>query len=169
MKTGLQKKITDTFEQLYKTLSSFSNKELNTVPYEGSWTAGQVIQHLILASSDYPKMCSGPTETTTRKPDEKVKDIETLFLNFDIKMQSPEFIMPLDKKYDKNSLTLSLQKIEEELLHVSETYDLKLICLDSEIPSFGKFTIYEWINFSLIHIQRHIKQLNTIFENVTKK
>jgi hypothetical protein len=169
MKTRLQKKITDTFEQLYKILSSFSDKELNTVPYEGSWTAGQVIQHLILASSGYPEMCSGPTEKTTRKPDEKVKDIEALFLNFAIKMQSPEFIKPLDKKYDKNSLTLSLQKIEKELLHVSETYDLTLTCLDSEIPSFGKFTIYEWINFSLIHIQRHIKQLNIIFENVTKK
>jgi hypothetical protein len=169
MKTKLQKKITETFEQLYKILSSLSETELNTVPYEGSWTAGQVIQHLILASSGYPEMCSGPTEKTTREPDEKVKDIAALFLNFTIKMQSPEFIIPLDKKYNKNSLTLALQKIEEELLRVSETYDLTLTCLNSEIPTFGKFTIYEWINFSLIHIERHIKQLNTIYQEVTKQ
>ncbi|MEA9415410.1 DinB family protein [Flavobacterium sp. PL02] len=169
MKTLLQKKITETFEQLYKILSSLSETELNTVPYEGSWTAGQVLQHLILASSGYPEMCSGPTEKTTREPDEKVKDIAALFLNFTIKMQAPEFIIPLDKKYNKNSLTLSLQKIEEELLHVSETYDLTLICLNSEIPTFGKFTIYEWINFSLIHIERHIKQLNTICQEVTRQ
>lgn len=169
MKTLLQKKITETFEQLYKILSSLSETELNTVPYEGSWTAGQVLQHLILASSGYPEMCSGPTEKTTREPDEKVKDIAALFLNFTIKMQAPEFIIPLDKKYNKNSLTLSLQKIEEELLHVSKTYDLTLTCLNSEIPTFGKFTIYEWINFSLIHIQRHIKQLNTICQEVTRQ
>jgi hypothetical protein len=167
MKTELQKKITETFEQLNGILSSFSEDKLNEAPDKGSWTAGQVIQHLIMASSGFPEMCSGPTEKTTRKHDEKVKDIAALFLNFTIKMQSPEFIIPSDTKYNKNSLTLSLQKIEEDLLHVTETYDLTLTCLNSEIPTFGKFTIYEWINFTLIHIQRHIKQLNSIFQTVT--
>ncbi|MCV9927220.1 DinB family protein [Flavobacterium sp. LS1R49] len=169
MKSALQKKIIETFEQLNEILSSFSESELNTAPYKGSWTAGQVVQHLIMASSGYPEMCSGPTEPTTRKHDEKVKDIEAIFLDFSIKMQSPEFIIPPDIEYDKNSLTLSLQKIEEELLHISGTYDLTLTCLNFEIPPFGKFTIYEWINFSLIHIMRHTKQLNAIFKGLANR
>lgn len=169
MKTKLQKKITETFEQLNEILSSFSESELNIAPYKGSWTAGQVVQHLIMASSGFPEMCSGPTEMTSRKPDEKVKDIEALFLDFSIKMEAAEFIMPQDIEYNKNSLTLSLQKIEDELLHISETYDLTLTCLSFEIPTFGKFTIYEWVNFTLIHMQRHIKQLNAIFRAVTNK
>lgn len=162
MKTELQKNIVETFKALNDKLSSFSETELNTVPFEGSWTAGQVIQHLVMGCSGYPKMCAGKTEKTSRKPDEKVKEIEALFFNYDIKMQSPEYIIPRNIEYSKNALALSLLKIEKELLSVSETDDLTLTCLDSEVPGFGKFTIYEWVSFALIHIQRHLSQLQAI-------
>lgn len=162
MKTEIQKNIIETFKELNHKLASFSETELNTIPFEGSWTAGQVIQHLIMGCSGFPEMCAGKTEKTSRKPDEKIKEIETLFFNYDIKMKSPEYIIPPDITYNKNSLTLSLLKIEQELLTVSETYDLTLTCLDSEVPGFGKFTIYEWVSFALIHIKRHLSQLQEI-------
>jgi len=169
MKTELQKNIVNTFKELNESLSSFSETELNIIPFEGSWTAAQVIRHLIMGCSGFPKLCAGKPEKTTRKPDEKVKDIEALFFNYDIKMESPEFIIPPNIKYNKNSLALSLLKIEKELLDVSENYDLTLTCMDSEIPGFGKFTIYEWISFALIHIKRHLSQLHAISKIVTKQ
>lgn len=169
MKTELQKNIVNTFKELNESLSSFSETELNSIPFEGSWTAGQVIRHLIMGCSGFPKLCAGKTEKTTRKPDEKVKDIETLFFNYDIKMKSPEFIIPPNIEYNKNSLTLSLLKIENELLEVSENYDLTLTCLDSEVPGFEKFTIYEWISFALIHIKRHLSQLHDISKIVKEQ
>lgn len=168
MKTELKKNIATNFEQLNTVLSSFSESEINVSPFEGSWTAGQVAQHIIMSMSGFPKLCNGNTEKTTREPDVKVKNIKAVFLDFTVKMESPEFINPLNKEYNKNSLLLSLQKIEKELLNISETCDLTLTCLDFELPSFGKFTIYEWINFGLIHSQRHLQQLNAIFEKVTK-
>ncbi|QSB28866.1 DinB family protein [Flavobacterium sp. CLA17] len=169
MKTELQKNVIETFKDLNHKLASFSETELNTVPFEGSWTAGQVIQHLIMGCSGFPKMCAGKTEKKSGKPDEKVKDIEALFFNYDIKMKSPEAIIPSNITYNKNSLALSLLKIEKELLNVSETCDLTLTCLDFEIPGFGKFTIYEWVSFALIHIRRHLSQLQTIGKVVTEK
>lgn len=169
MKTALQKSIVETFKELNEALSSFSERELNIVPFEGSWTAGQVVKHLIMGCSGYPEMCSGKTEKTTRKPDEKVKDIQALFFNYDIKMTAPESIIPSNTEYNKNSLTLSLLKTEKELLTISETYDLTLTCPDFEIPGFGKFTIYEWISFALIHIKRHLRQLNSISRMVVKQ
>jgi hypothetical protein len=168
MKTEVQKNIVETFKKLNEILSSFSEEELNTVPYKGSWTAGQTAQHIILACSGYPELFAGKTEKTTRKPDEKVKDIEALFLNYNIKMDSPDFLKPEIKDYHKNSLTLSLLKIESELLEASENYDLSLTCLEFQLPGFEKFTIYEWINFALIHAQRHTKQLNDIFRYETQ-
>lgn len=169
MKAELQKNVIDTFKELNHKLASFSETELNTVPFEGSWTAGQVIQHLIMGCSGFPEMCAGKTEKKSGKPDQKVKDIETLFFNYDIKMKSPEAIIPSNITYSKNTLTLSLLKIEKELLNVSETYDLALTCLDSEVPGFGKFTIYEWVSFALIHIQRHLNQLQAIGKVVIEK
>jgi uncharacterized damage-inducible protein DinB len=167
MKTTVQKNIVDTFKNLNEILSKFSEEELNAVPYQGSWTAGQVVQHIILADSGYPELFGGNTEKTTRKPDEKVKDIEGLFLNFNIKMDAPIFLKPEKKDYSKNALNLSLLKIESELLNSADTYDLTLTCLDFQVPGFDKFTIYEWLYFVISHTQRHTNQLHTIFKMLT--
>jgi len=168
MKATLKQNIVETFSQLNAILSSFSEKEMNTIPFEGSWTAGQVADHLIMAMSGLPELCNGKTEKSLREPDEKIKNIKTMFQDLSIKMESPEFINPSKKENNKNSILLSLQKIEQDMLHIAETNDLTLTCLDFELPVFGKFTIYEWVSFALIHSQRHIQQLNTIFQKVAK-
>lgn len=81
-------------------------------------------------------------------------------------MDSPDFLKPKIIDYNKNSLSLSLLKIESDLLDSADKYDLTLKCLDFELPDSGKFTIYEWISFALIHTQRHIHQLNTILSHL---
>lgn len=168
MNSDVQKDIVETFKKLNEVFSKFSENEINQIPFQGSWTPGQVVQHIILACSGFPQLFSGNTEKTTRKPDEKIKDIEGLFLNFSIKMDSPIFLIPAKKEYSKNELSLELLKIESELLDCAEKYDLTLTCLDFEVPGFEKFTMYEWIDFALVHTQRHTHQLNTIFQYITK-
>ena len=166
MKETLQKNIVETFRKLNETVNSFSQDEINSVPYKGSWTAAQVVQHIIIACSNYPELFAGNKEETNRKPDEKIKELEAVFLNFDVKMDSPDFLKPKIIDYNKNSLSLSLLKIESDLLDAADKYDLTLTCLDFELPDSGKFTIYEWISFALIHTQRHIHQLNTILSHL---
>ncbi|MBS7256558.1 DinB family protein [Flavobacterium branchiicola] len=166
MKTLIQKNSIDTFQKLNETLSLFTESDLNKIPYEGSWTAGQVVQHIILADSGFPQLFAGKTEKTTRKPDEKVKDIDALFLNFNLKMDAPVFLIPEKKEYNKNDLNLKLLKIESELLECAENYDLTLTSLDFQLPGFDHFTFYEWIDFALVHTQRHTNQLNKIFKSL---
>ncbi|KAF2511459.1 DinB family protein [Flavobacterium zhairuonense] len=168
MKTEVKKNIVETFKKLNKTLDSFSEEELNTVPYKNSWTAGQTAQHIILACSGYPELFAGKTEKTIRKYQEFVPQLEGIFLNFSVKMNSPEFLKPENKEYNKNSLTLALQNIESDLLTATENYDLTLTCQDFQVPGFDKFTIFEWINFALVHTQRHTHQLNSIYKMLTK-
>lgn len=167
MKTVLQKDIVETFKKLNDTLSSFSEEEINTVPFQGSWTPGQVVQHIIMGNSGYPELFEGKTKATIRKYDEHVKELESIFLNFNTKMDAPDFLKPEMKNYNKNSLTLALLKIESDLLNASENYDLTLTCLDFQIPGFENFTIYEWINFALVHSQRHTHQLQKISHYIT--
>lgn len=168
MNTNVRKDIVETYKKLNDTLSKFSESELNLIPYQGSWTAGQVVQHIILACSGFPELFAGNTEKTTRKPDEKIKDIDGLFLNFNIKMDAPVFLQPEKKEYSKNALNMKLLKIESELLDSASKYDLTLTCLDFQVPGFDKFTMYEWIDFALVHTQRHTHQLNNIFQYITK-
>lgn len=168
MNETLQKNIIETFRELKETVILFSQEEINLVTYKGSWTAGQVVQHIIIACSGYPELFAGHKEQTNRKPDENIKELETVFLNFDVKMDAPDFLKPKIIDYNKNSLSLSLLKIESDLLNAADKYNLTLTCLDFQLPNSGKFTIYEWISFALIHIQRHIKQLNDIFGYIKK-
>lgn len=168
MKAETQKNIVDTFQKLHKIFSAFSEEELNVIPFQGSWTAGQTVQHIIMACSGYPKLFSGNTEETTRKPDEKVKEIDGLFLNFNIKMDAPEFLIPEKRNYNKNNLNSKLFQIENELFESAEIYDLTRTCMDFQVPGFDKFTIYEWIDFALVHTQRHTNQLNNIHKYLNK-
>jgi len=164
MKTTLQTNIVETFKNLNEIHSKFSDTELNTVPYEGSWTAGQTTQHIILACSGYGDLFEGEKEQTIRKPDLYIKDLKALFLDYDTKMESPDFLKPEIIDYNTNAQTLKLLTIESDFLNFAEAYDLTLTCKGFQLPGYGDFTILEWISFALIHAQRHTHQLNEIYK-----
>ncbi|MFB9076060.1 DinB family protein [Flavobacterium procerum] len=169
MKSAVQNTILETYSKLNDILSSFTQEEINEVPFEGSWTGGQTVQHIILASSGIPMLFAGKTEKTTRKPDENIKQLDTIFLDFNTKYQSPENIKPPEIVYDKKLLAISITKIQNDLFEAAETYDLTLTCLDAKIPGFENFTIYEWLHFAIVHTQRHTHQLQSIYETLKKK
>jgi hypothetical protein len=162
----IQTYIIETFKNLSEIISQFSETQFNTVPPQGGWTAGQTVQHIILACSGYSELFKGKKEKTNRKPDQYIKELENIFLDYSTKMDSPEFLKPEITDYNKNSQVLSLLNIESDLLFASENYDLTMTCLDFELPGYEKFTILEWINFGLIHTRRHTKQLNDIFSSL---
>ena len=164
MKAALQQEITATFDELYKTISLFTEEEINKIPFEGSWTPGQVIRHIIKSISGLRQLSDGTTQKIRERGDENIPAIKSIFLDFTTKMKSPDYIYPEDQEYDKNELVSSLQKIEKEMLDISQTYDLTLSCVDAEFPSMGNLTIYEWIIFSLVHTQRHSHQLKNIYD-----
>ncbi|KAF2329866.1 DinB family protein [Flavobacterium daemonense] len=168
MKTAVKKNITETFKKLNEILDSFSDEELNQVPYQGSWTGGQTAQHIVMACSGYPKLFAGKTQKTIRKYDDNIAPLDALFLDFSTKMNAPDFLRPEQKNYSKSELKNELQRVESELLDGAENYDLTLTCLDFQVPGFENFTIFEWIHFALVHTQRHTYQLNSILKTLTK-
>lgn len=169
MKSAIQNTILETYTKLQDLVSSFSKEEINIVPFEGSWTAGQTTQHIILACSGLTMLFAGKTEKTTREPDENVKALDAIFLDFTTKYQSPENIKPPDIEYEKGTLLASIKKIQNDLFEAAETYDLTLTCLDAKIPGFEHFTIYEWLHFAIVHTQRHTHQLQSIYEYIKKQ
>lgn len=169
MKSAIQNTILETYTKLQDLVSSFSKEEINIVPFEESWTAGQTTQHIILACSGLTMLFAGKTEKTTREPDENVKALDAIFLDFSTKYQSPENIKPPDIEYEKGTLLASIKKIQNDLFEAAETYDLTLTCLDAKIPGFEHFTIYEWLHFAIVHTKRHTHQLQSIYEYIKKQ
>lgn len=166
MRQALLQEVTTTGNTLQQLLSSFNEEQLNTVPSEGSWTAAQVASHICKAGD-----CSvlyGSAVPSSRVPDEKIPAVKSVFLDFNTKMTSPEFIRPDEGHLPKASVLKNTAATWEKLTTAANTVDLTDECTSFEVPGFGPFTRLEWIQFINIHTQRHIHQLQRIYDTVVK-
>lgn len=162
-KTALLKEIQITFDGLYAALQTFNDSTINQIPFAGSWTAGQVAEHLIKGLSGIGRM-GAKTKKTDRPADQKIPEIKKVFLDYSIKMTSPEFLIPTEETHQLQEQLSVLKNIEEQHIGMAEDADLSLESLVFEFPGLGTFTLYEWISFNLIHAQRHTRQLHRIRE-----
>ena len=164
---SLREELQATKATLAGLIQSIDEKDIDIVPFEDSWTAGQLLEHIDKAVS--PGVLHGNTQTTSRQADEKVAQVEKIFLDFNTKFKSPEFIEPVEKVHDKSVLLQSLTKKFDELAEAAASMDLQQECLDFEVPGMGRFTRLEWIAFYMIHTRRHIHQLKHILKVLNEK
>lgn len=150
-----------TTNKLIRILSEIPEKDFNQKRDSKSWSAAQIGEHL-LKSYGVTETLAGSTEAPGRPADEKVGMVRDLFLDFSIRMESPEAILPSDGYIDQNELLRHFDKRIQEFEDVMRTTDLHAICTDFIVPEFGAFTRLEWIWFTIFHTQRHIYQLTTI-------
>ena len=169
MKHQLQLQIKETFEELSHIVSSFNEDQINIVPFEGSWTAGQVTEHILMSASGFEQMMNGPVADTDRAPDEFADKLKVTFLDFTVKMQSPDFVLPADKKYEKKELITRIEDLPEKINRSIQTLDLAKTCLAFELPQLGFLTRLESVHFILYHTQRHVHQLKNIHQTIIIK
>jgi len=159
----------NTNAKLLQLFSSFRQDQINVVPFEGSWTAAQLAEHLLKSDVIILKTLKGPVKQTERKPDVKVMIIKEIFLDFNTKMKSPDFNTPSNKVHEQKKLLNSLSEKREEITEAIKTKNLSEICVSFALPELGEFTRTEWIYFDIYHSQRHIHQLKNIFQKLTNE
>lgn len=168
MKNNLLAEITSTKEALINVLNSFDKETLNEVPFEGSWTGGQVAEHILKSASGILAALEGSTQPADRDPDQNVAQLREVFLNFKIKMKSPDFIIPSDEPKDKDLLIAALNRTFDGIKKNATNDDLSLICTSFEMPVIGYLSRSEFIHFTAVHTQRHIHQLGNILDHFAK-
>lgn len=167
MKKELLTELNNTSEELFRLLPAFSHEQFNKVPFEGSWTAGQVAAHLSMSETGVAELLFGNTKPTTeRAPDEHVSGLREAFLNFSIKMDAPEFTLPREKVYDRDTLIASFRSSRAKLQEAIQQLDLSETALDFAFPTLGHLTRLEMVNFAIVHAIRHTRQLKNIAEKV---
>ena len=159
MEKELINEIEHTAGELLQVTGRFGQSAFNTAPFEGSWTPGQVVEHIYLSTWGILKAVNGEVAPTERDPRQMVAPLRDAFLNFNIKMQSPDFILPSDDPKDKSSMMQSLKDTFAGLAEAARTQDLLVTCLDFDMPTVGHMTRLEWLSFAIVHTQRHIWQL----------
>ncbi len=167
MKNELLSELDKNSEELFRLLPSFSHETFNTVPFPGSWTAGQVAKHLSMSETGAAGVLFGNTRPTERPADQQVQDIRNIFLNFDTKMKSPPSIDPRNEEYRQEKLIAAFQASRQKIRQAIEELDLTETVIDFEFPKLGFLTRLEMINFAIAHSIRHTRQLKNIAEKVS--
>ncbi len=152
--------VQDTATELTQLLTLFDQEQINTVPFEGSWTASQVAEHVTRSNKGIARALDMEGKTADRDPAARVQELKETFLNFDVKFQSPEFILPTQDYYEKEAL---LQDLKKSIRHLQETGNKVNLYDEITLPPFGEITKLELLHFVLYHTQRHIHQVKNIF------
>lgn len=166
MKEQLISEFEGTSKELFETLLLFSDEEFNKIPFEGSWTAGQVAEHLFKSESNIPRVLKGNSKETEGNPFEKTDIIRTVFLDYTTKVQSPEFILPSADKKQTEFFIKGFEETRKELKTLMGTLDLNKTFTNFSFPQLGNLTGWELICFVVCHSKRHIRQMKIIAEKI---
>ena len=160
MQTDILKALQGTTDELLQLLATFNQSQINAVPFENSWTAAQVAEHLTRSNASVVQFLTVAGKKIDRKPDERVQELKNVFLDLTTKMKSPEFILPTQDHYQKEKVIADLETSIDQLKEASNTVNLSEII---QHPAFKEITKLELIHFAVYHTERHIHQLKNIF------
>ena len=157
--------IEQTINWLIKTIDP---ETYNLVPFEGSWTAGQVVEHVTIVGTGFDHLLKGPVETTARPVDALVDRIKTMFLDMGQKAIAGASVTPVLSDYDMQQHLAKLDTIKVSIINAVDTLDLNMTCTGFDIRTFGFLTRLEAIYFFLFHTKRHVNQLENIVKILNK-
>lgn len=160
------KAVDETISDLQHVFNAFEASQINVIPFEGSWTAGQLAMHMVLSNGGFAEVINGQVDETSRPVDKNVEQIKNIFLDFSLKMNAPEMICPQQKDYNQQKLFNQLEGIKETLTRAADQLDLSKTCKSFELPSLGFLTRLEALYFVIYHTKRHTHQLKNILERV---
>jgi hypothetical protein len=166
----MSKEITSLFEETLKkfraTVAAFSAGVFNKIPFENSWTPAQVADHVLRSQARFPQLLAGNTAEANRSIIEKKESLAKIFLDFTVKLKSPEFILPSTEPLERSMVLKKIDDKWNEIKNAVEANDLNRICIDFELPNMGQLTGIEWCWFQVYHTQRHTRQLENIYQVV---
>lgn len=151
---------------LLQQLALFNPGSFSQVPFEGSWTAGQVADHLLRSASGLPELLQGDTRPTDREADALTGPISNIFLDFSTRLQAPDFILPSAPPHEQQAMIDALAKVTGQIKETAAPMDLSLTCAGFPFPQLGEMTRLEWIYFAGCHFKRHTLQLQRIAERL---
>ena len=164
--TELFTAIDEARNQLVGLLSTLDENMINTIPYKDSWTAGQLFRHITKSTNGMAKAMRAMSKPAERDPAEKIPELKRTFLDFSIKLKSPDFIIPEEGPYKKTTTIEALNKSFEQFKE--STKNANLNDLVEGLP-LGAITKLEILHFVVYHTQRHLHQMKKIYDALKNK
>jgi phage-related protein len=74
--------IAATVSELSDLMAAVDDEKINTVPYEGSWTAPQLLRHVSKSINRMAKVMQMEARPADRNPGERIELLKNTFLDF---------------------------------------------------------------------------------------
>ncbi|WP_246943122.1 DinB family protein [Bacillus pinisoli] len=152
-------------ERLLKSVSGFTDEQLNKRVGEGTWSIMENLEHLYLIErlvvQSITKELKNPSSTTTEK-----KPIHYT-VNRSTKVKAPSVLEP-------SSQFLSFEDIHQKLIESR----ISLVALKEQVsdeileqksfqhPIFGLLSLKQWVEFIGYHEARHLEQIEEIKQHL---
>jgi len=149
--------------ELMSLLLPLNQKQLNAVPFAGSWTAAQLAVHVTKSNRAIAQAMEMDGQQVDRDPAARAAELKTVFLDFSVKFDSPAFIVPENHAYSKEAVVYGLQSSNLLLQQYAATANTNEMI---NLPALGEITKLELLHFVCYHTQRHIHQLQNILRYV---
>ncbi len=156
----------DVIAELTGLMEAVNEDKVNTIPYEGSWTAPQLLRHVTKSINGLTKALEMDARPAERDPGERIEEFKKVLLDFSIKLMQPEFIVPEEMIYGKRA---SIEELNQSFSRFKETAGMANPTELVEGLPLGPVTKGEIIHFVLYHTQRHLHQMKKIAEALKSK
>ncbi|MEO5571656.1 MAG: DinB family protein [Bacteroidia bacterium] len=164
-KTEILKSLSESISEMQQLISPLGTNEINTIPYDDSWTAAQLLSHVSKSINGMAKAMSAEGKPAERDAGERIPELKKTFLDFSKKMKSPDFIVPEKGPFEKGAMTEELNNSSEMFKESAEHATLTEAV---EGLPLGPITKLEILHFVVYHTQRHMHQLKKICEAIKK-
>lgn len=161
-------KLEMTNKELFGIVDPLSDEQFRQIPFEGSWSIAQVVEHLWKTDTRVMSGLYGNVSDTTRNISQNISTVREWFLNLSTKIDAPPAMIPSDDPGSKKELTANIKRLREKMMDAATTLDLTMTCHEAP-PAFPEYTRLELLHFVLYHTQRHIHQLKNIRRHLTEK
>lgn len=165
-KSDLFTAIDEAVAELVNLMSYLDEKQINSIPYEDSWTAGQLLRHVTKSTNGMAKAMLVESKPAVRDPGENILQLKKVFLDFSSKMRSPDFILPEEGPYEKQGVINEINKSFQQFKEATNKANLNDVV--QGLP-LGEITKLEILHFVLYHTQRHLHQMKKIYDTLKMK
>ncbi|SEA26563.1 DinB superfamily protein [Arachidicoccus rhizosphaerae] len=152
-------------EVLYDFDETVFNQRINA----DNWSAAQVGCHVVKSLTLIHQLVNGPVEACPRSADENIAILKRGMEDMHVKGKSAEILRPGTEYISRTLIRTATTEAEQALLKDIRDLDLTLVCQGMDFPELGRLTRYELIGFAGFHMDRHRKQLLTIWQSLNKR
>ena len=152
-----------TWTELAQLISSVDESLVNKIPFEKSWTVAQLATHVTKSNNGMAEVLKTSGTPAERDPSMGAAKMKSIFLDFEAKYQSPEFIIPEVKEYSRETVINDLENSVRKLKEGRAKQNLSHVL---QVEIFGEVTKLELYYFVLYHTQRHIHQLKNMLKEL---